>query len=82
MAASKESLGRLHTAIADKLTDALNEMTTDTKGLASILNVARQFVKDNGIEALPTEGNSVGRLNKKLEEFPFDPTEDPSGRSH
>jgi hypothetical protein len=48
-------------------------MDTDTKGLAAILNVARQFVKDNGIEALPTPGGAMGSLAQKLSEFPFDP---------
>lgn len=73
MAASKDALETLHSAIATKLTDAIEQMDTDTKGLAAILNVARQFVKDNGIEALPTPGSAMGSLAKKLSEFPFDP---------
>jgi len=48
-------------------------MDTGENGLAAILNVARQFVKDNGIEALPTDGSPIGRLNNKLAEFPFEP---------
>jgi hypothetical protein len=76
VAASKDSLEALHTAIADKLTESIASMPADGKGLAALLNVARQFVKDNGIEALPSEGSSVGRLSEKLKEFPFDPTAD------
>jgi hypothetical protein len=35
---------------------------------ATDLNVARQFLKDNGIEALPTAHNPLGNL---LEGLPF-----------
>jgi len=35
---------------------------------ASILNVARQFLKDNNIDCVPTETNSIGKL---AEELPF-----------
>ena len=73
MAASKDSLDALHTAIADKLTESIGKMGAGDKGLAAILNVARQFVKDNGIEALPAAGSPLGKLNEKLQEFPFQP---------
>jgi stage V sporulation protein SpoVS len=54
-------------------------MEADTKGLAAILNVARQFVKDNGIEAVIVPGSPAGKLADKLKEFPFDASSD---RSH
>lgn len=76
MAASKESLEALHSAIADKLTESIKEMPAGEKGLAALLNVARQFVKDNGIEAVPTPGSPLGKLNDKLKEFPFQPDSD------
>ncbi len=79
MAASKESLERLHSAIADKLTDSIAEMSAGEKGLAALLHVARQFVKDNGIEAELVPGKGVGKLAEQLKQFPFDPTSD---RSH
>ena len=79
MAASKEALETLHSAIANKLTDAIDSMAADTKGLAAILNVARQFVKDNGIEAVIVPGSTAGKLADKLKEFPFDASSD---RSH
>lgn len=82
MAASKDALGTLHSAIANKLTEAIEQMDADTKGLAAILNVARQFVKDNGIEALPAVGSPVGNLASKLSEFPFDPSYDTSLRTN
>jgi hypothetical protein len=74
VAASKDALETLHSAIATKLTDAIESMDADTKGLAAILNVARQFVKDNGIEAVPAPGSPTGKLADKLKEFPFDPS--------
>ena len=75
MAASKESLEALHSAIADKLTESIRDMPVGEKGLAALLNVARQFVKDNGIEAVPAPGSPLGNLAGKLKEFPFDPTD-------
>ena len=76
MAASKESLEALHSAVANKLTETIEAMETDTKGLAAILNVARQFCKDNGIEAVPAPGSSMGKLADKMKEYPFDPASD------
>lgn len=76
MAASKDSLEALHTAIADKLTESIESMEPGDKGLAALLNVARQFCKDNGIEAVAAPGSPMGGLAGKLAEFPFDPTED------
>jgi len=73
VAASEDSLERLHSTIADKLTSAIEEMDADTKGLAALLNVARQFVEDNGIEAELVPGVGAGKLAEKLKEFPFDP---------
>jgi hypothetical protein len=75
VAASKESLEALHTAIAKKLIESIDTIPPGEKGLAALLNVARQFVKDNGIEALPAEGSPLSRLSKRLEDFPFDPAE-------
>lgn len=76
MAASKESLEALHTAIAMKLTESIEALDAGEKGLAALLNVARQFVKDNGIEALPAPGSATGGLVDKLKEYPFDPQAD------
>ena len=74
MAASKDSLERLHSAIADKLTISIEQMDAGEKGLAALLNVARQFVKDNGIEAELVPGVGAGKLAERLKEFPFDPS--------
>jgi len=79
VAASKESLERLHTAVVDKLTESIDAIPAGEKGLAAILNVARQMLKDEGIESVPVPGSATGKLADKLKEFPFDPTTD---RSH
>ncbi|WP_285401094.1 hypothetical protein [Luteibacter sp. ME-Dv--P-043b] len=76
MSASKKALGDLHTALAKTLKDAIDTMDMSDKGNAAILNVARQFLKDNGIEAVPAEGSPTGALAAKLNEYPFDPQAD------
>lgn len=42
---------------------------------ASDLNVARQMLKDNGIEAIPTPRNPLGSLAKELPVFSDEETE-------
>lgn len=76
MAASKESLERLHTAVVDKLTESIDAIPAGEKGLAAILNVARQMLKDEGIEAVAVPGSPTGKLADKLKQFPFDPQAD------
>lgn len=76
MTATKPELEALHAKVATKLTDALDQMDHETKGLAAVLNVARQFLKDNNIEAVPAPGTPLGKLADKVTEFPFDPAED------
>jgi len=54
--ASEEALNELHQALSDVLTDSLKRKYYDQMGdeipaPAAILNVARQFLKDNGVEA-------------------------------
>lgn len=77
MTAPKDALEQLHAAVATKLSDTITAMDSDSKGLASILNVARQFLKDNGIDvAAAPPGTPLGKLADKVSEFPFDPAED------
>ncbi|WP_295842519.1 hypothetical protein [uncultured Xanthomonas sp.] len=76
MTAPKDALEQLHAAVATKLSDTITAMDSDSKGLASILNVARQFLKDNGIDVAATPpGSPLGKLADKVSEFPFDPAE-------
>ncbi len=77
-AASKKALEELHAKVATTIGEALDELAgaEEKKGLAALLNVARQFLKDNNIEAVAAPGSAVGDLAKKVTEFPFDPAED------
>ena len=60
-----EKLKELHEVLA---TELLNRVKNPDAKSAD-LNVARQFLRDNGIDAVPTEDNPLGKL---LEELPFD----------
>jgi|TARA_B100000953_G_scaffold281334_1_gene258745 hypothetical protein len=59
-----DTLKELHTRLAERLLDRIKE--DDVK--ASDLNVARQFLRDNGIDCVPTEGSP---LQKLADELPF-----------
>jgi len=61
---SKDKLLELHSILAEQLLKKVKE--EDVK--ASDLNVARQFLKDNGIDGLPTNDNPLGQL---INELPF-----------
>ncbi|KWS03760.1 hypothetical protein AZ78_1309 [Lysobacter capsici AZ78] len=75
-AASKGALEALHNKLATTLAEALDGLDASEKGTAAILNVARQFLKDNNVEAAPREGQPLGALAEKVAQFPFDPAED------
>lgn len=67
--ADEKALGSLHGKLAEVLTEALSQEYTDPdSGLpvpppAAILNVARQFLKDNKIEAIAAQGSPLGDLS-------------------
>ena len=61
---SKDKLLELHSILAEQLLKKVKD--EDVK--ASDLNVARQFLKDNGIDGLPTNDNPLGQL---MNELPF-----------
>ena len=67
---SNKKLKELHAVLAEKLL----EKVQDPDCTAGFLNVARQFLRDNGIDAVPTEGSPLQRL---AEELPFDIPEKP-----
>ncbi len=76
--ASKTEMEALHAVVAKTLREAIEKGGVDGEGnpvpvSASILNVARQFLKDNGIEAVPTPLSPTGRLAAA---FPFKPESD------
>jgi hypothetical protein len=66
--ADEKALGSLHGKLADVLREALEQDYTDPEtGLkqpppAAILNVARQFLKDNKIEAVAAQGSPLAGL--------------------
>ena len=57
-------LRELHGILAEKLL----EKVKDPECKSSDLNVARQFLRDNGIDAVPTEDS---RLQQLIDEMPF-----------
>ena len=65
MAATEELLGTLHDAVATQL---LNKVLSGEATPAEI-SVAVKFLKDNGIEALPTPSSKLGNLAKSLPDF-------------
>ena len=64
-----KTLDTLHTELAQTLLDKVR--SGDAK--ASDLNVARQFLKDNGIEGLPLDNSPLKEL---VDELPFERAED------
>lgn len=67
----KQELQDLHSELAKVLKKHISKKYQDEDGNeapppAAILNVARQFLKDNNIDAVPTEGSPLGELKEKL----------------
>ena len=58
----------LHAELATQLLEQVQAGETT----ASILNVARQFLKDNGIDGVPTQGNPLDSLIHALPDFDED----------
>jgi|TARA_R100001086_G_scaffold71454_1_gene34286 hypothetical protein len=61
----QEILSEMHLALTK---DLLNRIKSG-EAKASELNVARQFLKDNDITAIPTDDSAIKQL---VEELPFD----------
>ena len=64
-----KNLKELHGVLAEQLLKRIK----DPEAKASDLNVARQFLKDNGIEAIPVDNSPLKAL---VDELPFDTEED------
>lgn len=66
--ATEKVLSDLHAKLAETLKDAIESTYYDSEGNklpsapAAILNVARQFLKDNGIDGAPKAGTPLGNL--------------------
>ena len=65
MSITEKKLEQLHS----ELTDKLLEKVQDPEVKSSDLNVARQFLKDNGIEAIATDNSPLKAL---VDELPFE----------
>ena len=59
---TEKKLSELHS----KLTDTLLQKIRDPEVKASDLNVARQFLKDNGIDCVTTENTIMSKLAEVL----------------
>ena len=64
-----KNLKELHGVLAEQLLKRVKA----PEAKASDLNVARQFLKDNGIEAIPVDNSPLKAL---VDELPFDTEED------
>ena len=62
---SDTKLRELHGILAEKLL----EKVKDPECKSSDLNVARQFLRDNGIDAVPVDNSP---LQKLMDEMPFE----------
>tara|TARA_B100000902_G_C26979947_1_gene749767 strand:+ start:74 stop:310 length:237 start_codon:yes stop_codon:yes gene_type:complete len=62
MSKKEETLNELHTLLAQKLLDRVN----DPECKSADLNVARQFLKDNNIDAVPVAESPLAKLADKL----------------
>ena len=61
---SNDKLRELHVILAEKLLEKIK----DPDAKSADLNVARQFLRDNGIDAVPTDDSP---LQKLIDEMPF-----------
>jgi len=67
--APKESLENLHGALAEALAAKIKSGDATAADLA----VARQFLKDNGIDSIGEQNPDLGKLRDQL---PFDPSQE------
>ena len=67
-----EKLNNLHSA----LTETLLDKVTSGDAKAGDLNVARQFLKDNGVECIPVEKNPMEELMLNLPDLDAVPLAD------
>ena len=77
MSSQKELMEMLHKGVAEQLLARVS----DPEAKASDLNVARQFLKDNNIDGVATEGSPLGNLVASLPDF-NDEDSDPSEMRH
>ena len=69
---SNKSLDQIMADLHEELATQLLEQVKAGGATASILNVARQMLKDNGIDGVPTQGNPLDNLIHALPDFDDD----------
>ena len=69
----EKQLEQLHSELTQKLLEKIR----DPEVKASDLNVARQFLKDNGVESIPIDNSPLKSL---VDELPFTDPEDDKPR--
>ena len=62
---NEELMDTLHLTLAEQLLSRVQ----DPEAKSADLNVARQFLKDNGIDALPVDNSPLSELVKALPDF-------------
>lgn len=67
--ATASAMEALHGALAQALANKI----ASGEATAADLAVARQFLKDNGIDGIPTDANPIGQLAQQL---PFQTSEE------
>lgn len=77
--ATKKAMAALHKALADTLHDQITNGTVTEEGKisapAAVLSVARQFLKDNGIEAT-ADSEELQKLGSVASKLPFSQPDD------
>ena len=68
---NQDIMNQLHRLLAETLTARVK----DPEAKTGDLNVARQFLKDNNIDALPVENSPLSDLVKSLPDFADDDTD-------
>jgi hypothetical protein len=61
-----DKLAMLHDMLCDELLRRLKDGEDEGPAKSSTLNVIRQFLKDNNVDALPAEGSHFGDLLAEL----------------
>jgi len=74
--ASLDTIASIHNKLAKVFDEALDVIDVREKGAAALVNVIRQFVKDNDVSASAVPGSPLGRVAEKLTQYPFDPSQD------
>jgi len=74
MTASKELLEQLHDMVGQKLLERIESGTATASEFAQAI----KFLKDNGIEAIPTDNSALSALEGSLRDrLPFSDPSDP-----